>query len=80
MYTVRCDHISISAPSSHVSVSFNLFFVSSCHVLAHIQMTRISHLTAMTAVAMMAEAATPGCLGGPSSLASLYVYKQSADL
>jgi hypothetical protein len=34
-------------------------------------MYTVSHLTAMTAVAMMAEAVTPGCLGGAAALAAL---------
>eukprot|EP01046_Picozoa_sp_COSAG06_P074237 COSAG06_NODE_22601_length_718_cov_1.090468_2_plen_107_part_01 len=34
-------------------------------------MYTVSHLTAMTAVAMMAEAVTTGCLGGAAALAAL---------
>lgn len=34
-------------------------------------MYTVSHLTAMTAVAMMAEAISPGCLGGADSLKEL---------
>lgn len=34
-------------------------------------MYTVSHLTAMTAVAMMAEVISPGCLGGAESLSAL---------